>query len=344
MRILQIANFDRKNNLRYFYNCDFKIFNGLVREGHAVYQFSDRDVAKELSPFKSRFGGKSRTNKKLIDIFKTLMPDLIVAGHIAIIGNETLKELLEIKPDLKIIFFNVDPLFVPEYQRNVDYLNSLTDIADGIFITTAQADLLKQFSGKKAKIGFMPNPFDSSIDSGRVFENNKPKYDVFFAGGWPYRHSLMDKIESEVPSASVFRCGLTNEHRIFGNQYTKTLNDSRMGMNFPHGKEEKFTPYLYSSDRISHYIGNGLLTFMDKKTGYDDYFNDEELVFYSSAEELIEKIKFFRSNDELARKFASNAWKKGHEYYNSALIVRYMIEIVHGQKPSHNYQWPTEVY
>jgi glycosyltransferase involved in cell wall biosynthesis len=344
MRILQISNFDRKNNLRYFYNTDFKIFNGLIRDGHATYQFSDRDVAKELSPFKSRFGGRKKANQKLLSIFKQLMPDLIIAGHTEIIENETFEQLRKIKPELKIIFFNVDAFFVPEYQRNIDYVKKISKVADFIFSTTAEPNLLKQFSGQRAKISYIPNPFDLAIDSKKAFENNNPDYDLFFAGGWQYRHDILSRIESEISGISIFKCGVTNDTRIFGDEYLSKLSSSRIGLNLSHGEDDKYTPYLYSSDRISQYIGNGLLTFMDAKTGYNDYFSEDEVIFYNSIDDLISKLKIYLKDDEKSRNSAKQAWQKAHKNYSTEKVTKYMIERCFDLDLSEDYNWPTKIY
>ena len=39
-------------------------------------------------------------------------------------------------------------------------------------------------------------------------------------------------------------------------------------------------------------MGNGLLTFVDKKTNLDNFFNKNEMVFYNSVEDLSIKLNF----------------------------------------------------
>ena len=56
-----------------------------------------------------------------------------------------------------------------------------------------------------------------------------------------------------------------------------------MALNLSQGKPLKY----YSSDRIAQLIGNGLLTFIDEKTKYNDFFSKDEVVFYKNQNDLI---------------------------------------------------------
>ena len=59
-----------------------------------------------------------------------------------------------------------------------------------------------------------------------------------------------------------------------------------MGLNLSRGEPIKY----YSSDRITQIIGNGLVTLIDEKTGYQDFFEKDEMVFYKNLNDLSEKI------------------------------------------------------
>jgi spore maturation protein CgeB len=51
-------------------------------------------------------------------------------------------------------------------------------------------------------------------------------------------------------------------------------------------------------------IGNGILTFIDKKTHLNELFNDDEVIFYKDIKDLTNKINKFKDNDELRRQIA----------------------------------------
>ncbi len=94
-----------------------------------------------------------------------------------------------------------------------------------------------------------------------------------------------------------------------------------MGLNLSRGDPIKY----YSSDRITQIVGNGLVTLIDEKTGYRDFFNDNEMVFYSNINDLSEKISKI-SNDERLRKLIGRKGKEKYtKYFNSNLIADFII-------------------
>ena len=70
-----------------------------------------------------------------------------------------------------------------------------------------------------------------------------------------------------------------------------------MGLNLSRGKPIKY----YSSDRITQIIGNGLVTLIDEKTQYNNFFNEKEMVFYKNLDDLSEKILKICHDDKLRR-------------------------------------------
>ena len=81
-------------------------------------------------------------------------------------------------------------------------------------------------------------------------------------------------------------------------------------------------------------MGNGLLTFIDKKVGLSDFFNTKEIVLYSSINELADKIKFYSKNDVLRSKIGKNGKTKYFKLFNESKISKYIIDISLGNKTS----------
>ena len=73
-----------------------------------------------------------------------------------------------------------------------------------------------------------------------------------------------------------------------------------MALNISRGSYQQ----KYSSDRISSLIGNGLMTFIDKRTSLNEIFTSKEVVFYTNIADLSDKIKFYKQNDILRKKIA----------------------------------------
>ena len=94
-----------------------------------------------------------------------------------------------------------------------------------------------------------------------------------------------------------------------------------MGLNLSRGEPIKY----YSSDRITQIIGNGLVTLIDEKTGYRDFFNDNEMVFYKNINDLSEKIIKISRDENLRKKIAFRGKQKYTKYFNSTLVAEFII-------------------
>lgn len=57
LRILHVANRAEKSLGARYYAPQYKFNNGFVRNGHDVLWFSDRDIARAASVFRSQKGG-----------------------------------------------------------------------------------------------------------------------------------------------------------------------------------------------------------------------------------------------------------------------------------------------
>ena len=94
-----------------------------------------------------------------------------------------------------------------------------------------------------------------------------------------------------------------------------------MGLNLSRGKPTKY----YSSNRIASLMGNGLLTFIDKKTQINDFFNKNELIFYEDLNDLADKIKFYKKNDKLRQKISANGRKKYFTYLTRLKLAKILL-------------------
>ena len=95
-----------------------------------------------------------------------------------------------------------------------------------------------------------------------------------------------------------------------------------MGLNLSRGKPTKY----YSSNRIASIMGNGLLTFIDKKVSMNIFFKNDEIIFYDNINDLSDKIKYFSKNDRLRKKIAKNGKKKYFKLFNGTRISKFIIE------------------
>jgi spore maturation protein CgeB len=108
-----------------------------------------------------------------------------------------------------------------------------------------------------------------------------------------------------------------------------------MGLNLSRGDAIKY----YSSDRITQIVGNGLVCLIDIKTQYNNFFNDNEMVFYKNIDDLSEKIQRISFDEKLRKKIGRNGKIKYMKYFNSNIVAQYIIEKTLGITSKNSYLW-----
>jgi hypothetical protein len=333
LRIIHVANFSLKPKGAGFFSTSFKISNGLTRLGHNVLNFSDRDVARASNIFGSRKFGIRPANRKLVELAWRFRPDLVLLGHADVIWPETLDEIRANRPGIKIAQWNVDALFEHD---NVERLKEKIDRVDYTFVSTAGARLM-ELGAPGHKVAYLPNPADPSIERFRAFAHPREKLrtDLFFASGSgtvPRFHAgiettanaLATKIKDAIPDLRAdFPCILGAPHK-FGADFEDALATSAMALNVSRRNDH----YLYSSDRIAQVMGCGLLTFVDRATGLDDFFSDEEVVFYSDEASLLSELDRHLRDDGLRRRRAEAGWRRYFQLFDTTKVCRYIVDTV----------------
>ncbi len=346
LRILHVTNFNERHDGRLFFNTGRRLNNGFIRLGHSILEFSDRDIQKYYKSYKDITGAKA-LNNKLKKTCYNYKPDLIVLGHADLISKETLGELKDDYPNLKISQWFLDPLnkYGPDYLRNKNRILDKKDFIEANFITTSP-DVLK-FLPNNIGNYFIPNPADPSFESLNNFNKNC-NMDVFFAlshgvhrgvlksGKFDDRSIFIKKLVEITKNVKFDIYGLKKVQPIWADHYFKTISNSKMGINLSRGDPIKY----YSSDRITQIIGNGLVTLIDEKTQYNDFFNKNEMVFYKNIEDLSEKIIKISADEKLRKKIGRKGKEKYLKYFNSTLVAKFIIEKTLGLKINkNNYLW-----
>ncbi len=336
MRILIVGHFKYEMH----YGILQKLLHAFIRLGHCVYHFDDRNAARSSNWFNSSKLGKPPLNKAFIKACQQFEPDFILLGHCELIENKSLETVRHNHPNIRIAYRNVDWL---EEPHKVAVIQKRINVVDHIFITTA-GNALKQFTGKRAKISYMPNPVDRAIDTGKAFENTSQPYDAFYAIGGIYegdpRPAFIERVCQSCPELTLKLHGFQSGTNLFGNAYLTALQAAKMGLSY----SRKNDIYLYSSDRMMQYLGNGLLTFIDRASGFTELFAENEIGFYSNESELFEKLTHFKQNDDQRQTVAKSGWQVAHSKFSSDLVAKYIIEHSFEQPLSEPYSWPTKIY
>lgn len=358
-KILHIANFNLLKTSGPSQNAmQRKISNGLTRIGHSVVDYSDRDLCRMFGFGHMNFWGRKKLNEHLIKFCKHMKPDALVMGHVDTIEIDTFQEIKKLLPDLRILEWCVDsiaPDAGAEKRYNddcafmVNRLQKQSEITDIILMTTGEKEHLKKLKTKHNSVGFFPNIVDKSIEIGRAFELDTQPCDLLFAanptlkrkvcGEWLNMDDVAKGVLTTVPSIKGMFPGLLGAPKLRAAEYQDMCQKSAMGLSISHINDV----YLYQSDRLAHIIGNGGLVFLEGKSGYKDFFNDDEIVFYDTLDELCDKIKFYHNNTGARQKVA----KAGHDKYvalcNEVRVATYMSDLLFEGKNLHDLPWEIKI-
>jgi glycosyltransferase involved in cell wall biosynthesis len=334
LRIVNLYNIGQKLNHR-LYNISIgkKFTNGLIRNGHDVLEISDRDYLKQNRSI-SFINTHSIFQDYLIQTFKNYNPDLFLFGHTTNIDLKTLDLLKSSNKNLTVSQWNEDPVMpsLDYSKKNIDNIKMYSDHVDHNFITTDPSILYKQKT-KINNLHFFFVPVDKNIECFDVYKTN-PAMDLFYAmshgvnratlkkGKTDDRIIFLNKLTENLKGVNLDFYGFKNKEPIWGNNFYQALINSKMGLNLSRGLPTKY----YSSNRIASLIGNGLLTFIDKKTKLEDFFSSKEIVLYENLNDLIHKIRYYKKNDKVRNQIAKNGKKKYFKLFNELRITRYIVD------------------
>ena len=345
LRILHITNFNERHNGRLFFNTGRRINNGFIRLGHSVLEFSDRDIVSRGKSIRD-FYGSNTLNDKLIKTCYHFKPDMIVLGHADMVSQDVLHNLKKDYSNLKIAQWFLDPLnkYGPDYYKNKKRILDKSEILDSSFLTTSPDAL--DFLPKQYMSYFIPNPSDQSMETLNNFKKDCSN-DVFFAlSHGVHRGKLKGRSSADREKFIknlIEKCknikfdifGVNNIQPIWADQYFKNISNSKMGLNLSRGTPIKY----YSSDRITQIIGNGLVTLIDEKTEYSDFFDKSEMVFYKNISDLSEKIEKISSDEKLRKSIGKKGKLKYMKYFNSTIVANFIINKTFDTGNKTKYLW-----
>jgi glycosyltransferase involved in cell wall biosynthesis len=346
-KILHIANFNENSDGRLFYSFANKLNTGFIKNNHIVETISDRTYLKLSRSIVNPFSEIRKFNKKILNTIKNFSPNLLLIGHVFNINKDVFNYCK--KNNIKICSWYIDSVskeFLTKDKKE-KFLSNL-EFVDKCFITSSP----KIFKKNKYfnKIKFIPNPVDSSIDCLKNFDKVNFSFDMFSAishgqnrgvlkrGKFDEREKFIKEIIYNLPQLKFASFGMGNYEPIWGSNYYNYLSKSKMAINISRGSYQN----LYSSDRISSLIGNGLLVFINKKTQFKKLFTNKEVVFFNNKKDLISKINYFSLHDKSRIKFSKSAYNKYHKYMNNKIISNYILNSVNLIKFKKPY-WHNEI-
>ncbi len=334
LKIVNIYNLGQKLNHR-LYNISVgkKFTNGFIRNGHDVLEISDRDFIKQNRQI-SLNSTSSRFQNYLIETFKNYSPDLLFFGHTNNIDLETLESIKNLNKNIVISQWNEDPIMksLKDSKANIQKIAYYGKTVDHNFITTHPSVFLKQNKNIN-NLHFIFIPVDKNIECFDVFKL-KPRKDIFYAmshgvnratlkkGKNDSRIYFLNSLIKKINGINYDFYGFENKEPIWGDEFYNALTNSKMGLNLSRGLPTKY----YSSNRIASLMGNGLLTFIDKKTQLGDIFKKNEIVSYENLDDLANKINFYKNNDTERKRIAKKGKIKYFKIFNETKISKYIVD------------------
>ena len=343
LKIIHLTNFNRRFNGRLHYNTGRRLNNGFVRLGHNVLTISDRDIIHDNKNI-TDFNGRKTLQKSLIDSSENFKADCLVLGHADAISNETLDFLKNKNKNLKICQWFLDPLGSngPDYIKNNKRISAKTDFMDCTFLTSSPTVLSKKIDNSY----FIPNPSDHSFETLKNYEN-KCVNDVFFAmshgvhrgelkkGKFDNREIFINKLLKINKNINFDIYGMNDVQPVWGDNFINAISNSSMAINLSRGQAVKY----YSSDRIAQLLGNGLLTFIDKKTCFNDFLTDRQIVFYNNINDLSYKLDKYKKDTKDAKNIAKNGRDIYLKHFNSTIVSDFILSKVFDYKSKNKFIW-----
>ncbi len=344
MKILHAANFSlyppRKSNLAYVYAPARAVHNGLNRNGHCVLDFSVDDTTRfhRGRVLRGCWSGRAAMNALLLKTTRCFAPDLLLLGHARQVTSATLHAVREALPRIRIVQWWVDSLH-PERAKALTCIKRKLPFLDAFFCTTEAAYAARILGDTAERIHFFPNICDGSVYTHRSFARREHRYDLIYIGRpAASRQSLVARLRELAVHYRVGIYGQTQKTQLNSASYLDVVGHSQMGVNYSlHNNEIP----LYSSDRMIHLLGNGVLTFCPRVPGMESCFSEEEVVYFKDLDEFQDKFKEYLACADKTRATARAGWEKAHRVFNEVRVTRFLLETAMGRPYSEDYEWPT---
>ena len=332
LKILHISTFDERNDHRLFnISIANKLSKGFVRNNHDIINFSYRGYLDKTLLNKRN----SRINEKAISISNNYRPDLIVLGHNNILEAETILKIKDMYKS-KFVLWYEDALGSrgegPNWKKNLSLIEKNNQFIDSYF-TTTHPDEVKTII-KKEKMNFLPIPVDENIENLKIYEHKNRYKDLFFAfshgvnfgklkkGKSDERESFISSLMIKYPNFNYNILGIGKHEPKWNYDFYDELSKCKIALNLSRGKPLKYT----SSNRIASLIGNGIYTFIDQKTKFSDFFNENEMGFYKDNNDLGQKLEKLLTNPKKINIYSKNGKRKYFELFNNVKIAKEIID------------------
>ncbi len=178
-----------------------------------------------------------------------------------------------------------------------------------------------------------PLALDDTVFKKTLFPRSK-SYDLSYAGGWwPFKGQQLDKYLFPMKDHFGVQLGVfgkgwphLSEGHVSDKEFIRIVRRSKINLVFHEPSQVQKIP-VHVNERIYKLYGMGGFALCDNNPCLKEYFNEDEIVFCSNPEEMIDKAEYYLKNKQERVKIAENGHRAvmaRHTYYHraSALISR----------------------
>ena len=224
----------------------------------------------------------------------------------------------------KLVHFTPDPAFT--FHKSRLFLKSLSYY--DFLVTTKSYELEHYYKYiKTEKVLYATQGFDAKLHKPSKHPFSKKEGFVFIGHYEDQRGEVLEKLlqnDIKITLAGIKWHQFAKKHQnnpnliylgdgVYGEDYVKTLQMAKMAW----GALSKWVPELHTTRTFEiPACGTALVTERNLET--QSFFKDDEAIFYTNENDLIEKITFFMNNDKplevLTKKGASRAVTSAYDY------------------------------
>jgi len=261
-------------------------------------------------------------NKYIIAALKEETYDLIWVDKAVFLTPKT-TALLRSRAS-KLVHFTPDPAFT--FHKSKLFLKSLPNY--DFLVTTKSYELEHYYKYiKTEKVLYATQGFDAKLHKPSKHPFSKKEGFVFIGHYEDQRGEVLEKLlqnDIKITLAGIKWHQFAKKHQnnpnliylgdgVYGEDYVKTLQKAKMAW----GALSKWVPELHTTRTFEiPACGTALVTERNLET--QSFFKDDEAIFYTNENDLIEKITFFMNNDKplevLTKKGASRAVTSAYDY------------------------------
>ncbi len=296
----------------FFHVFDKALLNGLVRAGHQVRHFSDRDTA-DAAFFGWRQLGRRAVQRGLRRAVELFEPDILLLVHADLVELETLRAIRRAAPGLIVASVDCDPQLPSPRARLVRHGPAV----DATFVTSGGAIL----AGLRRQLGtvfFVPNPLDPAILDPARYAQVEKTHDLAYPTRAKERFAFTDAVRRAAPELSVLEVGRDGPP-LYGRPFERALSSARAALN-----KSAFDHDLYSSDRIAQLFGLGLCVCMNRASGYQPLLGPEAALWHDGPEDLAAQLRDAVGSGRWAE--VARAGRAAYlAQFDSALVADYLV-------------------